>query len=193
MMAKRTFLSKPTLSWWTPYWSHCSKSRRDWQRLFNWKSFIRILIASMISGFVTVFLFWLAVPLLPLGRLRWLVVQIPGAVLGLVVIAWIYRAIPERISIFGDSVLVQHGDSAKQILKSDIIAARIVVYADETIRLRIWFNRKQKRCSTTFGLAQSIDVSELEKALGRVLSVFDARQRYAALHTKRKESCRRST
>lgn len=185
MMAKPTFLSRPTLSWWAPYWSHCSKSRRDWQRLFNWKSFIRILIASMISGFVTVFLFWLAVPLLPLGRLRWLVVQIPGAVLGLVGIAWIYRTIPERISIFGDSVLIQHGDSAKQILKGDIVAARIVVYADETIRLRVWFNRKQKRCSTTFGLAKSIDVSELEKALGQVLSVFDARQRYAALQKRK--------
>ena len=139
----------------------------------------------MISGFVTVFLFWLAVPLLPLGRLRWLVVQIPGAVLGLVGIAWIYRTIPERISIYGDSVLIQHGDSAKQILKGDIVAARIVVYADETIRLRVWFNRKQKRCSTTFGLAKSIDVSELEKALGQVLSVFDARQRYAALQKRK--------
>ncbi len=178
------FLPKSSLSWWTPYWSHCPKMKRAWQRLFNLKSLVRIVVASLLSGLIVVFIFWLVIPFLPLGRLWLLGIQIPGLMLALYGLAWIFRSVPERVTINRDSLIVRHGDQARRILKCDIVAAKVVIFAEDKLRLRIWFNRKRKRRSTAFGIASCVDITELQKAIGALCqnqSVVDARERFVAL------------
>ncbi len=176
-MAKRLLLSKPLLSWWVPYWSHCAATKRQWRRLFNVLSVLRILIGSCACCFVIVLCFRLAFPLMPLVNLRWLIIQIPGLFLAFYAMSWVHRAIPERVSVFDDCLLIQHGESAIHIAKSNVTDVRVVVFSRDAIRVRIWYDHKQRRRCRSFGLAREIKTAQLEAALSLTCSVFDARTR----------------
>ncbi len=176
-MAKRKLLSKPLLSWWVPYWSHCAATNRQWRRLFNLPSFFRILIGSCVCCFVIVLCFRLAFPLMPLANLRWLLIQIPGLFLAFYAMSWVHRAIPERVSVFEDCLLIQHGESAIQIAKCNVTDVRVVVFSIDAIRVRIWYDHKQRRRCRSFGLAREIRIAQFEEALGLTCSVLDARTR----------------
>ncbi len=112
---------------------------------------------------------------MPLANLWWLTVQIPGLFVLFFAMSWVYRAIPERISVFEDCVLIQHGETAVRIEKSSITAARIVVFADDAIRLRIWYTYKDHKKCNAFGLPRNFDLAALENSLEVTLTVFDGR------------------
>lgn len=179
-MAKCILLSKPLLSWWVPYWSHCAATKRQWSRLFNVPSVQRILIGSGACCFVIVLCFRLAFPLMPLVNIRWLIIQIPSLFLAFYAMSWVHRAIPERVSIFDDCLLIQHGESAIHIAKTNVTDVRVVVFFNDAIRVRIWYEHKQRRRCRSFGLARKIKIVQVEEALGLTCSVFDARTRVAA-------------
>lgn len=141
-LSKSLLISRPLLSWWTPYWSHCGKTKRQWSRLLNSKTLLRVTIVALACGSLVTLGFRIAFPLLPLANLWWLVVQIPALFVLIYGGSWLHRAIPERISLFDGHLLVQHGETAIQISKSDLIAARIVIFTDDAIRLRIWYTHR---------------------------------------------------
>ncbi len=61
------------------------------------------------------------------ANLWWLMVQVPGLLLLYYGMSWVYRAIPERVSIFDDCLLIQQGESAIQIDKPDLIAGLLTI------------------------------------------------------------------
>lgn len=176
-MAKRTLFSKPILSWWTPIWERDARTKRVWGQLLNVASSVRVLSVALLCCLVIVTGFRIAFPQLPLANLGVLAVQIPGLYVCFYAMYWAHRVVPDRVSIFDDCVLIQHGQSAKRIAIADIVAVRIVVYAEHAIRLRIWYNRRGRRKSTAFGLYQGLELAKLTAALGVPAVVYDARTR----------------
>ena len=164
-----------------PYWSRCGKSRREWGRLFNVRTMVRVFVAASLLCVVIVLLFRFAFPGIQLADLKWLAVKLPCLFLFLYGMSWLYRIIPEKVSLFEDCILIQHGDNARRIDRSNILSARIVVYAENTIRLRIWYRSAEDRKSLTLGLGSQVQLQAVQEALGMPLHVFDARSRSVAI------------
>ena len=177
---KGLLLSKPLVSWWTPAWSRSGRFVRERHLLFNTASLLRVAVVASVCCLVIVWLLRLAFPLLPLANLRWLGVQIPGLLLACYGGLWLYRLIPERVSIFDSCLLIQHGDNATTIAKENLVHARIVVFADGVIRLRVWYLHRGRQRNMALGLAEKVDLRGLEQALGVPLVVYDARERALA-------------
>ncbi len=190
-MAKRFLLSTPHLSWWEPYWSHCGKAKRIFNPILNRAAITKVIVVAGTCGSLIVLGFRLAFPRLPLGGLWILSVQIPGLFLFFYLMSWVYRAIPHRISIFADRVLVQHGSTARHIYKCNIVAASLIVFTDSRLRLRIRYTSNSRFRSIVLGLASDINIAELEAILGQRFSIRDARQRFSPLGGRANRFARR--
>jgi hypothetical protein len=176
-MASYSLFGKYNLRWKAPRWSSDSRGKRAGKTLFNSQSLVRIGMAAALLGLLIVALFKLAFPLMPLINLWWLGVQIPVLFGYVWIMSLLHRCVGETITIYDDLVLISSGSMAIRIPINKIHDARITIFRDDMIRLKLWYERRGNISCRTLGLDQTVPLGDLEKLLNCVLRVRDARHR----------------
>ena len=167
------------LAWWVPYWFHVPRTRRSLQVLLFSRSLVRAAVISIVVGAAVVIGLKAANPLMQLPPLWQLFGALP-IFYGYVLIMWlVYTLFPSRVDIRKDRLFVMTGQSQWMIKTDAVRGARIVVFAPDRIRLRIFYQRKDQLKSRTFGVGKGVSLDRLAGMFASPPQVWDARERYA--------------
>jgi hypothetical protein len=90
----------------------------------------------------------------------------------------VHMLLPSRIEVRKDRMHVMTGQSHWVVKSEAVRRTRIVIFAVDRIRLRVFYVRKDKARSRAFGVARKVKLDELSNALAIDPEVWDARDRY---------------
>jgi len=162
------------LSWWEPRWAYVPKLYREFQSVFLSTTFIKLAAISLGLLGLMVLAAKLAFPALQLDFL-W---RVPVSLVVLWGFMWFYfavlLAIPPVINIRDKYINGAHGQAGWVYKREEVTKSRIVIFAHDRIRLRFF----AKGSSRVFGVAEKINLKELEAFLPGTVEVWDARDRY---------------
>jgi hypothetical protein len=134
---------------------------------------------------VVIIVFKLAVPQLQLGFVWRAALALPGMYLYLLLMTAIHFAFPPRVEVRGSRISVQHGEHAWFALAKSMTRARIMVFAPDRVRLRLWYRwkiwKREKIRTRTIGIASNANLDRLCQLLPTAPDVWDARERYRRL------------
>jgi hypothetical protein len=90
----------------------------------------------------------------------------------------IHMLIPSQIEVRKDRMHAVTGQSHWVVKSETVQRTRIVVFAPDRIRLRVFYLHKDKLRTRSFGVARKVNLDELSNALATYPEVWDARHRY---------------
>jgi hypothetical protein len=158
---------RPKVVWYEPRWSYTPALWRSLKRATAPASVLRVTVLTALCSAAVVFGFKLAVPLLQLQPdLIWkTALALPGMYLYLLCMTGLHAAIPPRIEVRRDRVVVIHGQHPHVILGKEMARARLVVFEEKRIRLRIWYRfklwKRQTLRAKTIGVSPQVNLQEL--------------------------------
>ncbi len=151
-------------------------------------SILRVTGLVVVVFVVTLAGFKLALPQLQIGFVWRGVLALPGMYLYLLLMTAVYAAIPPRVEVRNNRIVVQHGQHAWFVLATSVTRARIVVFAHDRIRLKLWYRwklwKRERIRIKTIGIATKVNLDQLCQLLPTAPEVWDARQRYGRLRLK---------
>ena len=167
-----------TISWWSPYWFHLPHTWRTWRLLLGFKLIARVSIVSLFVGAVIVIGVKIAMPQIQLPPLWRMLLVFPTFYAYVLLMLVVHALIPSRIGVHKDRIHVMTGQSHWVVKSEAIQATRIVIYELDRIRLRVYYDHKNKLRSRTFGVGRRVNLDTLAEALAVYPQVWDARSRY---------------
>ena len=90
----------------------------------------------------------------------------------------VHALLPSHIEVRKDRIHVMSGQSHWVVKSEAMRRTRIVIYAIDRIRLRVFYLHKDKVRSRTFGVGRKVKLDELSDALAVYPEVWDVRNRY---------------
>jgi hypothetical protein len=167
------------IAWWVPYWFHIPRTWRVWRLLLLSRSIVRASIVAVIVGAAIVIGLKIAIPMIQLPPL-WKMLSALPVFYAYVLIMWlVHTLIPSRVDIRKDRIHAVTGQSQWMVKSDAVRGARIVVFAPDRIRLRIFYQRKDQLRSRTFGVGRRVSLDRLSAMFATPPQVWDARHRYA--------------
>jgi hypothetical protein len=167
--------------WYEPRWSYGPPLLRSFQRATAPASILRVACLTAIAFAVILGGAKLALPQLQLGGVWWALLALPGIYVYLMLMTALHVAIPPRVYLGLNRIVIQHGKNAEVIFSASIKRASVVVFAKDCIRLHIWYSHKVWRKSIVrskkIGVAPSVNLNELCQLLPTPPVVWDARNR----------------
>jgi hypothetical protein len=167
----------PNISWWVPYWSHTALMCCVFRIMFAPRSVLRVTILSLLITAAIVAWVQATMPgvQLPLGKM---LLSVPIMYAYMAVMFLLHLVIPTSVNVRKDRIHTTTGQSNWVVKAKDIYRTRIVVFAVDRIRLRIFYTRKNRRRTRTFGVSPRINLDALCANLPAYPQVWDARNRY---------------
>lgn len=120
----------------------------------------------------------LANPLIQLPPLWKMLLALPKFYGYVLIMLLVHTALPSHIEVSKNRMNVTTGQSSWVVKSEAVRRTRIVIFAIDRIRLRVFYNHKDITRSRVFGVARKVKVEELSAALAVVPEVWDARERY---------------
>ena len=160
------------------YWFQIPRAWRIWLVFVQRCSLIRVSFLSLILGVAIVAGAKLAVPALQLPPIWKMLLALPAVYAYMLLMVVVQMVVPSRVEVREDRILASAGQSAWFVKSEDIRRTRIVVFAPDRIRLRVFFSRRGKLSSRTFGLSPKLSLDDLCIKLAIYPEVWDARERY---------------
>lgn len=162
------------LSWWEPRWAYVPQLYREFKAVLFSKNNLYLIAISLGLFSLIVLAAKLAFPALQLGFL--------GGVPVILVVVWalswshcgVLLAIPPVINITDKRIKGSHGQVGWIYKREEVTKSRIVVFANDRIRLRLF----AKGSSRVIGVAEKVGLKELKSFLPGTVEVWDARDRY---------------
>lgn len=169
--------AKPRLCWKTPLWSRLPAARQIWRTLFRVRSLARVTVASLLTMAVLLVGCKIAFPLFDLGIAWRMLLALPAIYLYVLVMALLQVMVPARVEVRSDRVAISQGQTATVIRPQELRAARITCFADDRVRLRLFYLWRGRLRTRTLGLAAGIDLERLCALLPVEPRIIDARRR----------------
>jgi hypothetical protein len=142
---------------------------------------LRVTVLSVLVGGAIVAWAAIANPMIQLPPWWQMLAALPTIYAYLLIMLLAHLAIPAGVQVRKDLIHVNHGQS-NWVVKSDAIrSTRIVVFAPDRIRLRVFYLYKGKLRTRTIGIGRRVDLDSLVVALPVYPDIWDARHRYACL------------
>lgn len=151
---------------------------RTWRLFFQVRFIARVSILSVVLGAAIVFGLQLANPLLQLPPLWKLLLALPTFYGYVLVMLLVHMLLPSRIEVRKDRMHVMTGQSHWVVKSEAVRRTRIVIFAIDRIRLRVFYVHKDRMRSRAFGVAEKVKLDALSGALAVYPEVWDARDRY---------------
>jgi len=145
--------------------------------VFAPRSVIRVTILSLIIAAAIIAWVQVAIPgvQLPIWKM---LLSVPIMYAYMAVMLLLHLVVPTSVKVRKDRIHTTTGKSNWVLKAKDVYRARIVVFAVDRIRLRIFYTRKNRRRSRTFGVSPKINLDALCANLPIYPQVWDARNRY---------------
>ncbi len=120
-------------------------------------------------------------PMIQLPPLWKLLLALPAIYAYVFVMLLVHALIPSRIEIRKDRMHVMTGQSHWFVKSEAVSATRIVIFALDRIRLRVFYHYKNELRSRTFGVGRGVNLDVLADVLAVSPQIWDARNRYERL------------
>lgn len=150
---------------------------RTWRVLFRSRAIARMSFFSVALGAAIVVGLKAAIPLLQLPPPWKMLLALPVFYAYALLMLLVHTLIPSRIDVRKDRMHVMTGQSHWVIKAEAIRRTRIVIFAINRVRLRVFYLHKNKRRSRTFGVARKVSLDELAAVLPVAPQIWDARSR----------------
>jgi hypothetical protein len=138
----------------------------------------RIAIISFALGAAIVASLKLANPLMQVPPLWKMLLAIPAFYGYVLAMLAIHLLLPSHIEVRKDRMHVMTGQSHWFVKSEAVRRTRIVFFAVDRIRLRVFYEHKEKQRSRTFGVGRKVNLDELARSLAVAPEIWDARSRY---------------
>ena len=155
-----------------------------WQvwRILLWsRTIVRASIVAIIVGAVIVVGLRVALPLIQLPPLWKMLAALPAFYAMMGVNLGVYALLPSRVEIRKDRIHVITGQSQWMVQSKAVRGTRIVIFAPDRIRLRIFYQHKDELRSRNLAIGRFVSLDQLAAVFETPPQVWDARSRYAML------------
>ena len=167
--------------WWEPRWAYVPALRQEFWSVFGPKLFVRsTILASLIFAAIIIGC-KIRFPFLQLGFLWKAPLAVGGLFLLLPFHFGILAAIPPFVSVRQKHISRMQGQTVWNVDAKFILAARLVVFAEDRVRLRIWYKYKSHRRTRTIGVSPKVNLDRLIETMPVKPTVRDARKHFARL------------
>jgi hypothetical protein len=140
---------------------------------------VRVSIISVVLGAAIVIGLKMVLPMIQLPPLWKMLLALPTFYAYVLLMLLVHALIPSRIEVRKDRMHVMTGQSHWVVKSEAIRSTRIVVFEPDRIRLRVFYQHKDKLRSRTFGVGRRVNLDLLSEVLAAPPRVWDARSRYA--------------
>jgi hypothetical protein len=149
-----------------------------WRLLLGSRTIIRVSVLSLIVGAAIVIGLKMAIPMIQLPPLWNMLLALPTLYACFLVMLLVHAAIPSRIQVRDDRIQVMTGQSHWVVKSEAIQGTRIVIFALDRIRLRVFYLHKDRLWSQTFAVSPKVELDALSKSFAVYPQIWDARNRY---------------
>ena len=120
----------------------------------------------------------MAIPMIQLPPLWKMLLPLPTLYAYMLIMLPVHAAIRSHIHVRGDRIHVMTGQSHWVVKSEAIQGTRIVIFASDRVRLRVFYIHKDKLRSRTYAVSPKVELAVLSKSLAVYPQIWDARHRY---------------
>lgn len=132
----------------------------------------------MVVGAAIVICLKAAIPMIQLPPLWKMIGAMPAFYTYMLFMMLVHALIPSHVEVRKDRVHVVTGESHWVVKSEAVRGTRIVIFAFDRIRLRIFYVHKDRTYSKTFAIGRKVNLDALADALAVRPQVWDAQDRY---------------
>jgi hypothetical protein len=142
---------------------------------------LRVSVVSLALGALIIGALKANVPGMQVPPVWKLLLALPIFYFYALVMLALHLAVPSHVTVRSDRIHVSTGQSGWMKKADDIRATRVVIFAPDRIRVRVFYEHKGRVRSRTYGVSRRVKLDELCAALPKAPQIWDARGRYALL------------
>ncbi len=161
------------VSWYVPRWYFVPRLRREYSRLFNATSLVRIIVVSTITCAVFLAGCKPALPQIVRANLLQLSYAFLAPLLYMALVFAVHVAVPPVVIVRSRRIQISHGQSSTLIDSQDVTTACTTVHCNGKARLRIEFERNGKPGFRNVGVGPRVNPNDLASLLPVPLTIRD--------------------